>query len=244
LKSSEFRIISRGNSVKRSVTVVALLLVCALALVAGSAVGEDAVSSAEKRGTPVDSEARAVLREAARFFAGLRSLSFTETATYEWQYADKSGESTKKLTVWARKPNKLKWRRVGERRGRHEYYYNGNSAVNCWPRRNQRVFHVLDAPSSLDKLYEQVEHGMGLYPLKLTMLVDKPYESGLSLVNRVTYEGRQVKNGTPCHHLKATVTDRQDRESVADVWLVAEGQPVIEQISAHLPKSKGEWRPM
>ena len=224
---------------KRIVTVLAVVLVCARALVAGSGLEEGAVSAVGEKGPRIDPEAREVLRDAARFFEELKSLSFTETTTYEWQYGDKSGRSTKKLTVWARKPNRIKWRRTQDKRGPTEYYYNGDSAVNCWPRRNQRVFHVQDGPSSLHKFYEKVARGTGLYPLKFAMLADNPYEAWLSLVKRVAYEGRVVKNGTPCHHLKATVRDAEDKQFVANVWLVAEGKPVIGQISADLPKSEG-----
>jgi hypothetical protein len=115
------------------------------------------------------------------------------------------------------------------------------------PQQNQPTPEYMEevAPGSLQELTESpiiASASAGLWanlPFALRLLADDPGASLLEEVNSLTYIGREQLDGIPTHRIRFA----DDLGITWDVWIAADGDPVVKQVTVDLKSLTGIYIP-
>jgi thiol-disulfide isomerase/thioredoxin len=174
--------------------------------------------------------AEAVLRRTADYFKRVKSFAV------EVEREQKLGSMSMKhaLEVVNERPNRLAIRNKGNRPG-IDVFSDGKTLSISIPA--VKKYTQGKAPASLSDLSDDaMTRGILVGTLQGTMLLEltaaDPYKMLMEGVKTSTYIGEEILDGVKAHHLKCT----QDQFDW-DVWVAAEGDPLLRKIVLDMTKS-------
>lgn len=194
------------------------LLAGALLALAGAG---DAARAAE--GASIEPQAESLLRAALGKVAGAGSFTFrAETVDDVPLPSGERVEFPGTLEVAVKRPNRLRLRSDGGRRGARSWY-DGKTYVLLSPEAN--TYATCPGPERLDDLFTQLRENYGFTPPLSTLLRADVVERVFARVRSGHVVGTETIGGAPAAHL-AFRGEKVDWQ----VWVAAAGEPLIRRI--------------
>jgi peroxiredoxin len=205
---------------------------------AATAQGSGAATASGAAAPVAQVEPEKLLRRIDELYRRARTLQVTSEMTMHMQAQGMDNRTTTNVSFVIQKPNRIATRSQGGMVG-VELISDGTKLYTYVPM--MQAYTENDAPASLDELARSGMLGMGMGGgmFALRLVGEDPYKAIMEGVTSVTYAGTEQLNGVQMHRLKFT-----QEQFDWDLWVQAQGDPLIHQVSMDMTKSMGQMGAM
>ncbi len=206
------------------------LLFAAIPLIFGG------LSALAEEPTKIDPKAEEVMRQVSEYFSGLNSFSVDVAVTMKVQARGMKQEMTSEYTVAMRRPNLLAIVLKSGIMGA-TMVCDGESVHSYLPM--MKKYTVTEAPATLEALFRDPSTAltnMGMLRMLFvdTLMRDDPYAVMMEGVTSGRHVGTDHIASAEAHHLKFI-----QQEMDWEIWLKADGAPLVQKLLPDLSKSLG-----